>query len=143
MTLSEYSRPNRVGYQNNQSSPQVRVSIVSLPSPPPPQPPPAIGGGGGGVVGGQLAGAAATANSNNVALPKQQSFTNGLEHQTAPGFSTPVGGDRICFNYGKELYVYSYRGAKKVIMRIYVCVCLSIVYSALLILKDTAHTNRC
>uniref|UniRef100_A0A182VCA5 Uncharacterized protein n=1 Tax=Anopheles merus TaxID=30066 RepID=A0A182VCA5_ANOME len=112
MTLSEYSRPNRVGYQNNQSSPQVRVSIVSLPSPPPPQPPPAIGGGGG-VVGGQLAGAAATANSNNIALPKQQSFTNGLEHQTAPGFSTPVGGDRICFNYGKELYVYSYRGAKK------------------------------
>uniref|UniRef100_A0A182MVZ3 Uncharacterized protein n=1 Tax=Anopheles culicifacies TaxID=139723 RepID=A0A182MVZ3_9DIPT len=110
MTLSEYSRPNRVGYQNNQSSPQVRVSIVSLPSPPPPP----IGGSGGG--GGQLAGATSTnstSNSNNITLPKQQSFSNGLEHQTASGYSTPVGGDRICFNYGKELYVYSYRGAKK------------------------------
>ncbi|XP_053658408.1 WD repeat-containing protein 20 [Anopheles marshallii] len=107
MTLSEYSRPNRVGYQNNQSSPQVRVSIVSLPSPPPPP----IGGGGG-----QLAGAttnSTNSTSNSVTLPKQQSFTNGLEHQTASGYSTPVGGDRICFNYGKELYVYSYRGAKK------------------------------
>uniref|UniRef100_A0A182XWH9 WD_REPEATS_REGION domain-containing protein n=1 Tax=Anopheles stephensi TaxID=30069 RepID=A0A182XWH9_ANOST len=119
MTLSEYSRPNRVGYQNNQSSPQVRVSIVSLPSPPPPPPPIGGGGGGGGgggssggVGGGQLAGTSST-NSNNITLPKQQSFSNGLEHQTASGFSTPVGGDRICFNYGKELYVYSYRGAKK------------------------------
>uniref|UniRef100_A0A182VYE4 Uncharacterized protein n=1 Tax=Anopheles minimus TaxID=112268 RepID=A0A182VYE4_9DIPT len=116
MTLSEYSRPNRVGYQNNQSSPQVRVSIVSLPSPPPP-PIGGGGGGGGGGSGGQLAGATSTnstSNSNNITLPKQQSFSNGLEHQTASGYSTPVGGDRICFNYGKELYVYSYRGAKKV-----------------------------
>uniref|UniRef100_T1GQI6 Uncharacterized protein n=1 Tax=Megaselia scalaris TaxID=36166 RepID=T1GQI6_MEGSC len=32
MTLSEYSRPNRVGYTNTQSSPQVRVSIVTLPN---------------------------------------------------------------------------------------------------------------
>ncbi|XP_050068679.1 WD repeat-containing protein 20 [Anopheles maculipalpis] len=114
MTLSEYSRPNRVGYQNNQSSPQVRVSIVSLPSPPPP--PPIGGGGGSGGGSGQLAGTSSTnssSNSNNITLPKQQSFSNGLEHQTASGFSTPVGGDRICFNYGKELYVYSYRGAKK------------------------------
>uniref|UniRef100_A0A182IUE8 Uncharacterized protein n=1 Tax=Anopheles atroparvus TaxID=41427 RepID=A0A182IUE8_ANOAO len=114
MTLSEYSRPNRVGYQNNQNSPQVRVSIVSLPSPPPQ---PIVGGGGGGG-GGQLSGtissnSASNSNSNNITLTKQQSFSNGLEHQTASGYSTPVGGDRICFNYGKELYVYSYRGAKK------------------------------
>jgi len=33
LTLSEYSRPNRVGYSSNQSSPQVRVSMVTLPSP--------------------------------------------------------------------------------------------------------------
>ena len=32
LNLSEYSRPNRVGYQSNQNSPQVRVSLVSLPS---------------------------------------------------------------------------------------------------------------
>lgn len=31
LNLSEYSRPNRVGYQSNQNSPQVRVSFVSLP----------------------------------------------------------------------------------------------------------------
>ncbi|XP_052866189.1 WD repeat-containing protein 20 [Anopheles cruzii] len=102
MTLSEYSRPNRVGYQNNQNSPQVRVSIVSLPAPPPP------------AIGQLVAGAVPNNTSNsNIALTKPQSFANGLEHQTTPGFSAPVGGDRICFNYGKELYVYSYRGAKK------------------------------
>lgn len=27
-TLSEYSRPNRVGYQSNQNNPQVRVSLL-------------------------------------------------------------------------------------------------------------------
>lgn len=59
MTLSEYSRPNRVGYTNNQGSSQVRVSFVSLPDP-----------------------------AGN--------------------------GDRLCFNYGKELYVYVYKGVKKV-----------------------------
>lgn len=31
LNLSEYSRPNRVGYQSNQNSPQVCVSLVSLP----------------------------------------------------------------------------------------------------------------
>jgi hypothetical protein len=34
LNLSEYSRPNRVGYQSNQNSPQVRVSFVSLPQNP-------------------------------------------------------------------------------------------------------------
>lgn len=28
ITLSEYSRPNRVGYQSNQNNPQVRVSLL-------------------------------------------------------------------------------------------------------------------
>lgn len=56
MTLSEYSRPNRVGYQaQGQSQPQVRVSLV--------------------------------------ALPDQ--------------------GERICFNHGREIYVYVYKGIKK------------------------------
>lgn len=40
--------------------------------------------------------------------------TNGTE--IFPGGSAPSnGGDRICFNFGKELYVYAYRGCKKVI----------------------------
>ncbi|CAG9762164.1 unnamed protein product [Ceutorhynchus assimilis] len=56
MTLSEYSRPNRVTYQpQGQTPPQVNVSLVSL--------------------GDQ--------------------------------------GDRICFNHGRELYVYVYKGIKK------------------------------
>ncbi|KAL1110273.1 hypothetical protein AAG570_008350 [Ranatra chinensis] len=58
MTLSEYSRPNRVGYTNMQGSTSVRVSFVTLPDP------------------------------------------NGC-------------GDRICFNIGRELYVYIYKGVKK------------------------------
>lgn len=32
ITLSEYSRPNRVGYQSNQNNPQVRVSLITLPA---------------------------------------------------------------------------------------------------------------
>lgn len=56
MTLSEYSRPNRVGYQaQGQSQPQVRVSLVVLPDQ----------------------------------------------------------GERICFNHGREIYVYIYKGIKK------------------------------
>ncbi|KAK4883772.1 hypothetical protein RN001_000043 [Aquatica leii] len=56
LTLSEYSRPNRVGYQaQGQSQPQVRVSLVSLPDQ----------------------------------------------------------GERICFNHGREIYVYIYKGIKK------------------------------
>ncbi|XP_026274464.1 WD repeat-containing protein 20 isoform X1 [Frankliniella occidentalis] len=58
MTLSEYSRPNRVGYTNTQGNASVRVSFVNLPDP-----------------------------SGN--------------------------GDRICFNFGRELYVYVYKGVKK------------------------------
>lgn len=59
MTLSEYSRPNRVGYTNMQGSTSVKVSFVTLPEP----------------------------NGN---------------------------GDRICFNIGRELYVFIYKGVKKV-----------------------------
>ncbi|XP_050685170.1 WD repeat-containing protein 20 [Leptidea sinapis] len=68
MTLSEYSRPNRVGYTSGSGSSHVRVSLVSLP--------PGPGGG-------------------------------------APGADVQASEERICFNHGKELYVYVYRGVKK------------------------------
>ncbi|XP_045452984.1 WD repeat-containing protein 20 [Melitaea cinxia] len=68
MTLSEYSRPNRVGYTSGSGSTHVRVSLVTLP--------PGPGGG-------------------------------------APGSDGQGSDDRICFNHGKELYVYVYRGVKK------------------------------
>ncbi|XP_011312695.1 WD repeat-containing protein 20 isoform X2 [Fopius arisanus] len=64
MTLSEYSRPNRVGNTDTRGSASVRVSFVTLPD---------------------------SADPNG---------TLGL-------------GDRMCFNFGKELYVYVYRGIKK------------------------------
>lgn len=57
LTLSEYSRPNRVGYQSQSNTP-VKVSFVS------------------------------------------QTDSSGTE-------------DRICFNVGRELYVYMYKGTKK------------------------------
>ncbi|GBP22864.1 WD repeat-containing protein 20 [Eumeta japonica] len=65
MTLSEYSRPNRVGYTGGSGASPVRVSLVTLPP--------------------------------------------------APGVtpSSDAADDRICFNHGKELYVYVYRGVKK------------------------------
>lgn len=58
MTLGEYSRPNRVGF-NAQANTPVKVSFVHLPDP-----------------------------CGN--------------------------GDRICLNVGRELYVYMYKGVKKV-----------------------------
>lgn len=58
MALSEYSRPNRLGY-NTQGNTPVKVSFVSLPDQP----------------------------GNDV---------------------------RICFNVGRELYTYIYKGVKKV-----------------------------
>lgn len=111
MTLSEYSRPNRVGYQTNQNNPQVRVSLVSLPINPVPssialqsihQP----------------AASAAIATNSLITTNGQDSCSSAaaaaggqqlLSPHTAGG-----GGDRICFNFGKELYVYAYRGCKKV-----------------------------
>ncbi|CAG9565151.1 unnamed protein product [Danaus chrysippus] len=68
MTLSEYSRPNRVGYTSGSGSSHVRVSLVTLPPGP---------------------------------------------EDGAPGSDGQGSDDRICFNHGKELYVYVYRGIKK------------------------------
>ncbi|EDS29797.1 wd-repeat protein [Culex quinquefasciatus] len=101
MTLSEYSRPNRVGYQNNQSNPQVRVSLVTLPSS-------QVAQQQAATVAGSSGSAAAASNG----IERQENATSG-SGGGSPGCSPPVGGDRICFNYGKELYVYAYRGVKK------------------------------
>lgn len=60
MTLSEYSRPNRVAYTTNQGNTAVKVSFITLPDPDP------------------------------------------------SGYP-----ERLCFNTGKELYVFVYKGVKK------------------------------
>lgn len=75
MTLSEYSRPNRVGF-NAQGNTPVKVSFVTVPDP-----------------------------SGN--------------------------GDRICFNVGRELYVYVYKGVKKVSL------CLSWCFSKMNMIINT------
>ncbi|EDV53516.2 WD repeat-containing protein 20 [Drosophila erecta] len=167
LTLSEYSRPNRVGYSSNQSSPQVRVSMVTLPSP-------AQGklGTDGGVgvgspvgAGGAAAGTTTTTNgsspgasptgaagattaisnggaggdsnyshshSNHNSNSNSNSAGNstvearlgggismhsmmngGVVDQNGVATNQVLGGDRICFNFGRDLYVYSFRGAKK------------------------------
>ena len=63
MTLSEYSRPNRVGYAN--------------------------------------------AAANTSAPVKVSFFPSGASSSGAPG---PEGGEKIAFNYGRELFVYPYKG---------------------------------
>ncbi|KAK7086205.1 WD repeat-containing protein 20 [Halocaridina rubra] len=77
LPLSEYSRPNRVAYNNTagsgSSSPPVRVSFVCLPP------------------------------------------DNNTNSSSCSSVNSSVNGDRtkICFNYGRELFVYTYRGIKK------------------------------
>lgn len=181
LTLSEYSRPNRVGYSNNQSSPQVRVSFVTLPNP---------SGGSGSTSGShnsknnsettaspattitasdkrnplQSNGAKTTTTTSNTTTPatpttatttttagtaaaisastalngggaggdtsyngsstvdarlgggiSMHSMTNGaVLDQNGMPTNQIYGGDRICFNFGRDLYVYAFRGIKKV-----------------------------
>lgn len=126
MTLSEYSRPNRVGYTNTQSSPLVRVSIITLPT--------SMNGAGGGVgSGGQQTCNSPVNNGNGGDFSTTDSTASSrYQHGFGAGTSLPmdsrlsggnngcggdgpiIGGDRICFNFSKELYVYAFRGAKKV-----------------------------
>lgn len=121
MTLSEYSRPNRVGYTNTQSSPQVRVSIVTLPT--------SMNGGSGGgpqntsspVINGNVGDFSTT---DSTASRYQHGFGAGPSlsidsrlgggNNGCTGDGPIIGGDRICFNFSKELYVYAFRGVKKV-----------------------------
>lgn len=141
MTLSEYSRPNRVGYQTNQNNPQVRVSLVTLPPAPANTtaaitPPPLVSGASS-MYSTVINPAAITSTNNTVASTSTIAGTivapiavgsntaSNCQHQvdgqilsspqqTQQPLGAGGGGDRICFNFGKELYVYAYRGCKKV-----------------------------
>ena len=77
MTLSEYSRPNRVGYANNGQgaagvSAPVKVSFATVPA------------------------------NSSVLTPQE------VENQTA-GKTV----ERITFNFGREIFVYPYKGVRK------------------------------
>lgn len=132
ITLSEYSRPNRVGYQSNQNNPQVRVSLITLPATD------AIANTAtisatpstaAAITATTTTAVSNTATENAKYLPHQSSTTanavislNGsadapLLNTTQPAQQQQGVSDRICFNFGKELYVYSYRGVKKVILQ--------------------------
>ncbi|XP_063703761.1 WD repeat-containing protein 20 [Culicoides brevitarsis] len=116
--LNPRPRPG-VGYQSNhQSSPQVRVSFVSLPPAPVSAAAAATSATGGtlssssqapqnSVTGSTNAAAAATTNG-----PSSQIADTGGGGSATNG-SNSQGGDRICFNIGKELYVYSFKGIRK------------------------------
>ncbi|KAL9899676.1 WD repeat-containing protein 20 isoform 1-T2 [Glossina fuscipes fuscipes] len=148
LTLPEYSRPNRVGYTNNQSSPQVRVSIVTLPNPALSNNVNGANGNGSGSGSGNgnnssttqrplingtngsgAAGDGYDINSTSSAYVVPASMDarlgagmsmhtimngsgNGIDQSGLPA-SQIYGGDRICFNFGRELYVYAFRGVKK------------------------------
>lgn len=81
MTLSEYSRPNRVGYANAAQGGTVagcpggpvKVSFVSLPK------------------------------------PVQSSASSSADSES----NEPATLERITFNYGREIFVYPYRGVRK------------------------------
>ncbi|XP_037807449.1 WD repeat-containing protein 20 [Lucilia sericata] len=167
LTLSEYSRPNRVGYTNNQSSPQVRVSIVTLPNPPTAtgnnsssnsgtnnssatngsngagssshsrpltngnnsqNASNGAGGDGGGAGYDVQSSSSLNGQQSQYVVPSSMdarlgagmsmhtmmngSGVGGLD-QNGLSASQVLGGDRICFNFGRELYVYAFRGVKK------------------------------
>lgn len=146
LTLSEYSRPNRVGYTNNQSSPQVRVSIVTLPNPTTAlangknnTSASAAGGNSYAVDSGYDINSASSLNGHQqqsqYVVPSSMdarlgagmsmhtmmngngssgSGIGGSVDQNALSNNQILGGDRICFNFGRELYVYAFRGVKKV-----------------------------
>ncbi|EDV90628.1 WD repeat-containing protein 20 [Drosophila grimshawi] len=154
LTLSEYSRPNRVGYSNNQSSPQVRVSFVTLPNPnknntnsdlatpattttttsdkqsngatttTPATPTTAAAAATTTASATTSNGASGDSNYNGSSTVdarlgggiSMHSMTNGgcvLDQNGLPTNQQIVGGDRICFNFGRDLYVYAFRGVKK------------------------------
>lgn len=49
-------------------------------------------------------------------MATSSSMSNGMSEITVSSQQQPLQNfsDKICFNFGKELYVYSYRGLKKV-----------------------------
>ncbi len=113
MTLSEYSRPNRVGYANTAANPgaPVRVSFA-LPS--------------GTCVGSPPSSSGPSTSTSLSAASSKVGIANGSAAGSTPTASggsseeksevqqhTVWSGEKIAFNYGREIFVYPYRGVKK------------------------------
>lgn len=154
LNLSEYSRPNRAGYQSNQNSPQVRVSFVSLPQnltqiSAEPQQQQSLEKGkkkspsydltdrtftletsrflGVSTVNNNINGNNNVGATSNEPIPTSNTLSSSTTTATVTSLPNELqqehnclnqnnvpSGDWICFNFGKELYTYSYRGVKKV-----------------------------
>ncbi|XP_055307963.1 WD repeat-containing protein 20 homolog isoform X2 [Sitodiplosis mosellana] len=123
ITLSEYSRPNRVGYQSNQNNPQVRVSLlpakqnVDITKLSNPGTTPNVNNSTNSVATNPVVSQNTVATSNVAA----SSVVNGIL-DTALQTPQQCLSDKICFNFGKELYVYTYRGVKKSTKETVLCI---------------------
>ncbi|CAG2102690.1 unnamed protein product [Medioppia subpectinata] len=83
MTSAEYSRPNRLGYTTQTNTTAVKVSFITT----------------------------INTNHNNTTTTDPNPTNQSVQStNTSPNTSTT---DRICFNVGRELYVYTYKGVKK------------------------------
>lgn len=124
--LNPRPRPG-VGYQSNhQSSPQVRVSFVSLPPAPLPasqssqqQPQQQSSSSAQSSSAGQNSGIASTSTAilngpTSSSVSSSQQILDAGGGNNGSNTANGQGGDRICFNIGKELYVYSFKGIRKV-----------------------------
>ncbi|OZC12315.1 WD domain, G-beta repeat protein [Onchocerca flexuosa] len=109
MTLSEYSRPNRVALNqggNNVSNAPVRVSFLTIqPTASTSQQHQAIGN---------------IMLNGNIPTLRNLALDTDLEHNLdetdSPAYSdSDIGNDRICFNVGRELYVFVYRGVQSAV----------------------------
>jgi hypothetical protein len=92
MTLSEYSRPNRVGYANSTQGGSVA-------------------GGGGGAAAGCPSGPVKVSFVSLVKPVQPVEAESNSDSASVASNSTTL--ERITFNYGREIFVYPYRGVKK------------------------------
>lgn len=95
--LAEYARPNRLGPPGSASGVSIGGGGYSLSGHPGLGPPPGSGGGPGNSGAGS-----ATGGTSNAPPPVRVSF------------SKDVANSKIAFNYGREIFVYPYRGLRKV-----------------------------
>uniref|UniRef100_A0A0N5AK11 WD_REPEATS_REGION domain-containing protein n=1 Tax=Syphacia muris TaxID=451379 RepID=A0A0N5AK11_9BILA len=107
MTLSEYSRPNRISYSQGGAgvgSMPVRVSFLTLPS----------NACAHDVNDALLVNSDLVQSQNTMNLPCSKSITSFGSVARSESDSVTVK-DIICFNIGRELYVYFYRGVNTVV----------------------------
>lgn len=111
MTLSEYSRPNRVALNqggNNVGNAPVRVSFLTI------RPTASTSQQHESIENMMLNGSIPTLRN----LVLDTDLENNLDESDSPAYSesdVSTSNDRICFNVGRELYVFVYRGVQSAV----------------------------